>query len=235
MRFATFATALFLLASPLVSHAQKDTWHIDAEGNVNNTTYTPSTLGYGVSQAPLKLTNGRLYTRIGYVISEHFMLGIQGGYGISHTLYEDLLSQPPYPGIINYKTTTYQFGVFGRYTYWVTKRLYAYAHLSVEKFGVDNTQTDLTDYYNIPVSVLPDIPLEGNGVNISLMPGVGFEIIRGFGVHLNVGNIGYEIFNNPYTKIGQLNFNIGNSFTFGLQKVIGWKSMNSKPLREEVK
>ncbi len=69
--------------------------------------------------------------------------------------------------------------------------------------------------------------MEGNGVVVDLSPVVGCNIFKGFGVHMDAGGINYNVFNTRTNKISELNITLGQRFSFGLHKIIGWKKMQA--------
>ena len=126
------------------------------------------------------------------------------------------------------KNKSWDFGVYGRYTKWIGKHLFIYSQLSVTKYGNDISRQFLTDYYNLPVSAGSPSGLDGNGWVVDLSPVIGVNIFRGYGLHMDIGGINYNQFNSETNKIGELNITLGQRFTFGVQKIIGWKKNQLK-------
>ncbi len=236
------AMALFCA---VYANAQKNTWMIYGGGTYDNQDYLQSqaSINSGLYQTASPQTYETLLfnSGVGYSISDHFMVGLQGGYGRQEYLYiaDNVYYFPP-NGSSPYTTnllekqqeTTWSAGVFARYNSWVSKRIYVYGQMFAGKYGI-SYKTIGIDYANTPrqyVSISPDIP-DGNGITVSLFPAVGIEVFKGYGVHMDVGGISYTSYNTTTTASDLHHFNVtlGSQFSFGVHKIIGWKKYSAKP------
>ena len=214
--------ALALLAASNV-FAQANTWIIDANGSVDNQQFKPAS-GYGGD--PISLTGWSANAAVGRHVSEHFVVGLQGGYGQQEQM--NYYSYSAANGTIyqqnKIRMSQWHFGVYGRLTYTITPWMFVYSQLSVSKYGRDYKTIDVTqnNYSYAFFTEQPNLP-EGNGISISAFPAVGFNIIHGFGLHLDVGGINYEQFNALGDKYSHINVNFGQQFSIGIHKIIGWK------------
>ncbi|PQJ10055.1 hypothetical protein CJD36_015260 [Flavipsychrobacter stenotrophus] len=212
-----------MLLSTVTSYAQKNTWIVDAGANVNHQTIPSYSSGY----PSLSLSGAGLNIAIGRQLSNHFAVGILGGYGSQQQLIGD------YSGISShvYKATfnTWNIGVYGRYTYWLNKHLYLYSQLSATHHDY-SVKSELLQY-NYPVVYQPYFTsgTQPDGLDVTLLPAVGVNLIKGYGIHADVGGLSYTRTGGGGNAVNGVNLNIGQSFHFGLHKIIGWKKMNSTP------
>lgn len=222
MKLLSLAACALSLLAATTSLAQKNTWIIDAGANANHQNI-PSYVG---SQPALSLNGGSVNIAIGRQLSNHFAIGVLGGVGSQQQLIGDFSG--PYAHIYKATFSTWNVGVYGRYTYWVTKHLYLYSQLSATRYDYNVKSTALQ--YNYPVVYQPYYisTTQPDGIDVTLMPAVGVNLIKGFGIHADVGGLSYtRSGGSPSTAVNGLNLNIGQSFHFGLHKIIGWKKMNA--------
>ena len=211
-------TLLFVFASLLSFNAlaQKDTWIVDLNAGFDNQKYASK----NSSDESVVTSSWTLHAHVGKQLSDHFVLGLLGGYGEQ----QELIRYYIYSGydLNKYKTTLWQVGAYGRYTYSISKHIFVYSQFSVSKYGNDTKMISSTSS-NYPGPVDNSIPEDGNGLLVNLYPAIGLNIINGFGVHMDVGGIYYSRFYTPYSDISRLHVNFGQQFSFGLHKIIGWK------------
>ncbi len=210
-----------ILLSSTTSFAQKNTWIVDAGAAANH----QSIPSYSSSSPDLSLNGASVNIAVGRQLNDHFAVGILGGYGSQQQLIGDN------SGVNTYKATfkAWNIGIYGRYTYWVSKNLYLYSQLSATHH--DYTMNSTVLQYNYPVVYQPYFisATQPNGLNVTLLPAVGINLIKGYGIHADVGGISYLRSGGGNAAVNAINLNIGQSFHFGLHKIIGWKKMNSNP------
>ena len=219
-----FQTTLLLLSVSSAS-AQKGLWIIDANGSFDKTTYVANFANSTAGHPDISVYNTSLNTRIGYHISDHFLAGITGGFAINEYLFDNYGTGIDVDRV---KVSNWNFGIYCRYTEWIGKRFFVYSQFSVSRYGNSIDQTYYSGYYNVPNSSSYPTYLADNGTIIDLSPVVGMSIYKGYGIHLDVGGINYSIANNSTNRTNELNFTLGQQFTFGLQKIIGWKKFQAK-------
>ena len=223
MKKGNLLTIAMILLFSTAAIAQKNTWMIYGNAAYDNENYTNNANNPGVPGTPVTLVSWNVSPGIGYQFSNHFMIGVEGGYGKQDGI------EPSYPGFYGSGKNTsalWQAGLFGRYTSWLGKRFFVYTQLSATKYSVDVTSgySGSTIPYGYPNN--PEMP-DGNGFMVTLFPAVGVNILQGFGVHIDIGGISYSTFN-AFTTLDQHHFNItlGRQFSFGIHKIIGWKKFN---------
>ncbi len=248
MKRTIFGTVIVMMFSICVL-AQKNTWMLYGSGSYDNVNYTnnlPNTNnGAAYSSAPLSVVGWGADLGIGYELSNHIMIGLQGGYGkqegINLSSYT-VSTSSGYASILEerkYTNATWNAGVFCRYTSWLGKRFYVYGQMFFGKYGlteeVNNMNANVVQsqpYY----FTSPSAP-EGNGLAINLFPAIGVNIIQGFGAHMDIGGISYTTYNvegtpvyNGFNSSNRKHFNVslGKQFSFGIHKIIGWKKFNKE-------
>ncbi len=213
-------TAGLLLVLAGNATAQTGTGIVDINGGFGRTTYKSNTANSMAGHPDLSLVNWSLSTRVGRNFDKHFTAGLVLGYGIQHDLYAmNMLSSDVY----DYKIKTWSVGAFGRYTNWVSKNIFIYSQFSLVKSGSEISSTVLQGYYNVPVTNGNPPNIDGNELNIDLSPVFGFNIYKGYGIHLGIGGFSYAIINTPSNWITDFNVSLGQRFTIGFQKIVGWK------------
>ena len=202
--------------------AQNNTWIVDLNGGLDNRKYTP--VNYS-SAEPLTINGWSLNTAIGRHLSNHFVLGLLGGYGQQQEVDQYSYGNGIYD-TRKYRITSWHVGAFGRYNYSISRRIFVYSQFSISKYSRDYQLISSTENYVIAPPSSYDVVLvpEGNGLIISVFPAIGFNILQGWGVHMDVGGIYYDRFNSTasYDR-NEIKVNFGQSFSFGIHKIIGWK------------
>ena len=240
MKNTLLCTAALALA--LTANAQKGTWMIYGSGSYDTKDYMQSQAAmnsptYQRSTSPVTLDALGVSAGVGYSISDHFMVGLQGGYSRQEQVYGGYSSYPASTGYVTYYTedkyqqANWTVGVFGRYTSWVTKRIFVYSQLYAGKYGVNYKWLGTESVYGPQAytMVSPEIP-DGNGFVVNLFPAVGMEVFKGYGVHMDVGGISYTSYTSGTTGSDLHHFNVtlGSQFSFGIHKIIGWKKYSAK-------
>lgn len=227
MKNIFFSACLLLLVNTHAS-AQQNTLMIYGNGSYDNMDYTPNGNNGSYPATSLSLIGWSANAGVGLVTSDHFMLGLQGGYGK-----QDVANYyiSPYPVYGTVRIANWNAGVFGRYTSSLSKRFFVYAQLFAGKTGVDSRvlpegNGNVTPpYYSPAPSGMPD----GNGVVVNLFPGAGMNLICGYGINVNIGGISYTSYNSTTSSSDLHHFNVtlGRQFIFGIHKILGWQKLNS--------
>lgn len=141
---------------------------------------------------------------VGYQISKHVTLGVQGGY---HTTF--LRTSITTNGVLATSETSYSgldIGAFGRYTHYLGERFFVYVQgeAGYGVIGSDNT--------NLPASD-PSASYVGN-----IFPAVGCFIYKGWALNLNIGTVGFRYSNEDGVKNSRFYYNLGNSVIIGVSK-----------------
>ena len=221
MRKSLFAACMFILLCGFKANAQKGTWIIDANGGLSNQHIGGSGPGY----PPLSLSSGSFNIAVGRQLSNHFAVGIIGGIRTHQVLQPDYNTNYDY---VKLNINTWNIGVYGRYTYWLSKRFFLYSQLSASRYGNSVHEAEHVRG-NFPIVYAPygsNTPPEGVAVN--LVPALGVNIFKGFGLHVDLGGINYTHATPNGYNYNNVNINFGQQFNFGLHKIIGWKKMSGK-------
>jgi hypothetical protein len=233
------AMALFCA---VYANAQKNTWMVYGSGSYDTKDYMQSQAAmnstpYQQSSSPLTLDALGGSAGVGFNISDHFMVGLQGGYSRQEQIYGGYNYYAASTGYVNYyaedkyQQTNWTVGVFGRYTSWVTKRIFVYSQLYAGKYGVNYKWLGTESVYGPQAytTASPEIP-DGNGFVVNLFPAVGMEVFKGYGIHMDLGGISYTSYKSGTTDADLHHFNVtlGSQFSFGIHKIIGWKKYSAK-------
>lgn len=221
-----FTTILFAAAAT----AQEHTWMIFGGGGYDKVNYTENATIYNGPNGsdPLPLIGWAVNLGIGCQFSKHFMAGALGGYGRQ----DGADSYAPYYNSATIKFTDkfWQAGVFGRYTSWLSKRFFFYTQLNAFKYAESWTQEQLSATTVQPYTYSYPATPDGNGFTVSLFPAIGATVWKGFGVNMDIGGIGYSVYHS-FSAATRHHFNVtlGQQFSFGIHKIIGWQKLNTKP------
>lgn len=228
--------------------AQKNTWFLYGTGTYDNQKYTPnansfysiyngnSGINYLYIANPFSLTSWAINPGLGYMVGNNLMVGIQGGFGkqenaiITSTYYYNNGTYTNAPSDYKQTTTTWQAGVFCRYTSSLSKRFYVYTQLFAGKYGSDDA-IDRVGYIATPYNyyTVPPATHDGNGFVFNLSPAVGMNAFHGYGVNLSVGGLSYTTYNAiSASNLNHFNITLGQ-FSFGIHKVIGWEKITAAP------
>jgi len=217
--------ALIFFAAPSI--AQTNTWMIYANGSYDKVSFTPSPqFAITAQDAPTYITSWNANTGIGYTVSNHIMVGLQGGYGSQQVPDNIRTIQGSNSGYFaNIQAlNSWQAGAFCRYTSSLAKRFYVYAQFYAAKYGQTNNSENT--FVPIPTGYAtnPAIAPEGNGFIFNLFPAVGMNIVKGYGIHADIGGISYTTYNAiSAATLHHFNVTLGQQFSFGIHKILGWK------------
>lgn len=213
-------SAMALLAT-MTATAQKNTWVVDAGAGISHQNISSTT------PAPdLSLNAGSVNVAIGRQLSNHFAIGILGGYGSQQQIEGNYYGN----NFRSFKETlnTWNVGIYGRYTYWINKHLFIYSQLSATQHNYSINSTEIGSNYPVAYQPYLTSATQPEGINVNLMPAVGVNLIKGYGIHMDVGGLNYMHSEAGVSPLNIVNLNIGQSFHFGLHKIIGWKKMNNQ-------
>jgi hypothetical protein len=228
-----FLLGIVLAVTASEAPAQENNWMLNASGSYDNKHYTSSMPNYYGKPADLNLKGWSLHAGVGKTIGFHIMVGLEGGGGKQDGVWQASNSYGTMYSQDKYHTSNWNASVFGRYTSDVSRRIFAYAQLYVTKFENDYIRdpslvqnTALPYYY-----VSPTMPA-GNGIEVGLKGVAGVNIIRGYGLYVDVGGLNYTSYNSAVrgslaSDLKEFNFTLGQHFSFGIHKVLGWKKMNN--------
>ena len=235
MKHISFAVLITLFFS-VTATAQKNTWMIFGNGTYDNMAYSNNNGGanyYGA--APLSLTGWGANAGAGCMVSEHIMVGLQGGYNSQEEADQSdyYFNSYPYAYYGKEKVSNWQAGAFCRYTTALGKRFFVYAQFFGGKYGVNYKDEPTTQGYTVPpyyTPVTPNLP-DGNGFIFNLLPAVGMNIFHGYGINLSIGGISYSTYTSTTdpSTLHHLNVTLGREYTFGIHKVINWNKLTAPP------
>lgn len=198
--------------------AQTGTFLIEANGTYRQDKITSNNY-YSYQSTPVTIRDWDININAGYQLHKNIIAGINIGYGEKDYLnyYAGLYSS----GQQN-TATTFQLGAWGRYTYSINSWLFVYTQLGLTQYNVDVKDTKDFSY---PPTAIPTeyygTPTKGNGIQLALYPAVGFNIIKGYGINVSVGSIGYDHFKEKAgISENRYNFTLGQEFRLGLHKFI---------------
>lgn len=161
-------------------------------GTIN---YSQNTTGYsgtgttGTNNAKATLFGGGI--NYGYLLSDHFMMGINLGYNTSVYTYHSVSGSGRVD--INATNQSYSTGLFARYYQKIGQsRFYFFGQLLVshsngtgvskEIFGLNNGGTGTEDRADNKSSIY----------DVNLVPGIVYMINDKFGIETTIGNFGYN-------------------------------------------
>ena len=134
-----------------------------------------------------------------------------------------------------YKTTGWQLGLFCRYSTNTASRFFVYGQLYATKYGFDNNSETYYSGYNNnaqPYTFSNPVMPSGRGFVVGILPVVGVNLFKGFGLHVDCGGIIYNSYKTSeptYSNadLRRINITFGHHFSFGIHKVFGWKKLNN--------
>jgi hypothetical protein len=121
-------------------------------------------LGGAAQGGGLRHTSLFVNSGLGYQLSDHLTLGVQGG--LSHYRTRE-------PGIADISQSNYAAGIFSRYTANLGKRLFVYAQADASYLGHAGKH-------------------DGNGVGVDLLPGVGLNVGRNWALNVNMNVLSFR-------------------------------------------
>jgi hypothetical protein len=178
--------ALLAVATVSVANAQEGSWLLYGNGGFNLSTLSAG--GTSVSTTSFNINPG-----VGYQLSKHSTLGVQGGYGST-----------TYPGLTSDSTVSgYSAGVFYRYTHNFDKTFFMFAHANASYLGQDFGGGNVS----------------GFGVNI--VPAIGVNVYNGWALNFGFGGIDFTSFSQSGLTQTDLSITVGQQFNFGISKNFG--------------
>lgn len=216
MKKALLLSALVIM-SLANAFAQTGTLLVEANGTYKQNKIT-GTSYYSAPSEAATMHNWDINIIAGYQLHKNIIAGINIGYGEKD--YLNYYSGANNAGQQN-TATKFQMGAWGRYTYSVNSWLFIYTQLGVTKYNID---VRATKDFNVPPVAIPGeyygTPTRANGLQVSLYPAVGFNIINGYGIDLSIGNIGYDHYKATAISENRSYFTLGQEFRFGLHKFL---------------
>ena len=224
-----------------VTSAQKNTWMMNISGEYDNKKYSPVYSNYYTPATSTSLESWALNTGIGYLIGSHFMIGVDGGINSREDVAKTMQAinssygSAFYTAEHKYKTTGWRLGLFCRYSTNIASRFFVYGQFYATKYGFDTKEeTYYTGNNNNAQPYTfsnPEMP-SGRGFVVGILPVVGVNLFKGFGLHVDCGGIIYNSYRTSdavYSNCDLRNIKItfGQHFTFGIHKVFGWKKLNN--------
>ncbi len=158
-------------------------------------------------------TNWSVNPGLGYKLSEHFTVGVQGGIAFSH-------SKVSYTGFSSYyenKTDSWTLGGFIRHNCCdLGKTFYCFSQLNASYVGLDAypNLNYLASSFNTTTS---DQITNGYGFQASWIPSLGIRLPHDYSLELNLGGIGYSYITQDHGNGTSSNMNV----TFGQDIRIG--------------
>lgn len=184
--------------------------------NVNNDT--------GTFYQPVSLSAHSISVRLGYNINKHWTVGFI--YQHDAQDYLDALYVHA-GGYTTYYTTRMKslnttFGAYGRYSWYLNEWLYLYGQLEAVQYKRTNETGETTSSLPIATSVYPTgVPLNNHGLSARAFPAIGINVIKGFGLDLNIGGIAQDLYRADEFNDNSFSVTLGRQFNMGLHKFIG--------------
>lgn len=178
--------ALLAVATVSAANAQEGSWLLYGNAGLNI-----SSLSFSGSSSTT--TSFNINPGVGYQLSPHSTLGIQGGYGST-----------TYPGLTSDSTVSgYSAGAFYRYTHNFDKIFSMYAHANASYLGQD----------------FGGGTISGFGVNI--VPAIGVHVHNGWALNFGFGGLDFTTFSQSGLTQTDVSVTIGQQFNFGISKNFG--------------
>ncbi len=146
---------------------------------------------------------------IGYQFADNWTAGVRLGIGTGKTTY-DYTTNSDSVVDTEYKNTTFQYGVFGRYTLPLNDTFAVYGDLDVYA----NNGKYTTSASSVSSSY------KTNGFGVAFTPNLFINFKNSFGLNINVGSLGYESSKNKLTdfKTNTFGFRFGEGVSIGISK-----------------
>jgi len=165
-------------------------------------------IGFNTGKDSAKTTNTNFYINpgVGYALDNHWVIGLQGGFGSGTTKYDG-----------GGKSTMNEFsvGVFGRYTKTLSNVFSVYAQLDAGYMGSHSKD----EFSGVTVN---DIKYSGFGAN--LYPVVSVAVGNWFGMNFSFGGLGYSTMKantSGANASSNFSFNFGQTVNIGISKYFG--------------
>ena len=228
-------TLSYTLLCALHANAQKKTWIVEMDGSIDHQDYS-SNYSYMNQSSYETLESWTVNVAVGKQFTDRFTAGIMISLGYEQYLTTVLeFNNPSYPILENVKNSsgTYKMGLWGRRTYWLNDRIYVYAQVTADYQESNSNQLAGSYSYSTPVVATlynTPIPAATNGLSVLLLPGVGVNLVHGFGCHMNLGGLNYTrlAVGDEGGHFNRIQLTIGKQFVFGLHKIIGWQKHGVK-------
>ena len=212
-------------ASTFMALAQSGRFVVEAGGAYNKRNISNDS---GTFYKPAALSYYNITVRAGYRLSKNWIAGAVVAYGVKDYIESALMQTPGYTVYYTTKVTTTQrvAGLFFRYTHTINPWIFIYGQTEVVTFSCKNDE-GAVQYY--PTVGIPadryDIPQEYTATAIRIFPAIGLNVLKGWGIDLNVGGIAYQrtVFSNDNTIEGAFSVTLGQQYSLGLHKFIGRK------------
>lgn len=135
---------------------------------------------------------------LGYNLSNHFTLGVQGGFSRFHSneYTATQLSSPPI-----FTQRMINAGAFGRYTSYLSRRIFVYAQANVSY--IDHDMEFLSEQQ----------------MGLDVFPGIGLNIGGSWALNASVEGMNVRTSFDGGGTFAKLN--VGQGYTFGIQKTFG--------------
>ncbi len=205
---------MLAIATVGAANAQKNTILVLGNVGINtdNTDY-----GSKASTLSRNSTSWNVNPGVGYQFSNHFTLGLQGGYMANKTSTKDKWTPaPPSSFTTDTKWREWQVGVFGRYTMPLGGIFSMWTQLDLSYVSGKETYDS--------VGVLPsgaprafEKSDEYNGFQAMLVPALAINVYHGLALNFGIGGIGYRTISYDKAPTTQNGF----MFTFGQQVNVG--------------
>lgn len=139
---------------------------------------------------------------IGYQLSNHITLGLQGQYNAFKSYAPN--------GEVDNKSRTMSIGAFGRYTANLGSIFFAYLQTNAGYVSIDQEEFQIPGF----------TAYKSNGYSVSLFPAIGAKVYRNWAVNLNIGGVNYsntKSADNVHKQTG-INYNLGDGVNIGISK-----------------
>lgn len=206
----TFFQLVLLLAIGTAAHAQSGQLFI--QGNFGQQYNSPA-----ISNNSLVFWGDyrdvQVNPMIGYQFSKHSAIGIQGGLRAMH-----------YNSNVDNNFKQWNAGLFYRYTQQLGNVFFVYGQA-----GLGYSSNKLRD---------DNVNINSNSITLSLFPGIGAYIYKGWAIHANIGGIAIANSNASTTSINTpflttiqngLYSNLGDQVGIGISKTFSFKKKVVKP------
>lgn len=232
-----FFAALLLTNAAIYAQENKGKFMINGNGNfAKYKTHKDYGLGTNNSYDKTNQTNGNVNLNFGYFLSNHFAIGVSGGY--SGQINKQEFVNPSSPNTNLYKSYTYSAGIFARYNCMIKESKFGFLFQLNANYDFEKNHTKITYATNPNPST--DFGGKTVGSTTALRPGVIYFINQKFSLETLLGSVYYQqavktIENNETYKEKNSNFGLDLSMTsiyIGITYYFGGKKTESSKSAE---
>lgn len=216
--------ALLAVTSISAANAQKNSILVYGDVGVNFDNTDNGSKGTPMS---VKNTNWNVSPGIGYQISNHITLGLQGGYWSSKTESKNAWTPAP-PSSITLANSwrEWQIGAFGRYTMPLGGIFSMWTQLNAS-YVSGKTSMDTVGFNGISATpFVAAVEDTYNGFQATLTPALAINVHNGLALNFGIGGIGFRTvsYDKAPTTQSSFMFTFGQQINVGISKNFGCRS-----------